>query len=164
MKLSIWWPRYGNSIRMGGATSFPYPALPSRFKSLLDAPRAPLGLNPPCCREWRTWLDTTKRLDRTFLCVRCTSFHIHSLLTFFPCFIVLFQSCCSHARVFGKTLVQEFPIFYSHVEFNLLSPGTNTLVWWRASFKTTKLQTNKLLLFSPKGSVTGCNSSRGNFY
>ena len=24
MKLSIWWPTYGNSIRMGGATSFPY--------------------------------------------------------------------------------------------------------------------------------------------
>ena len=44
MKLSIWWPTYGNSIRMGGATSriggatsFPYPALPSRFKSLLNA-------------------------------------------------------------------------------------------------------------------------------
>ena len=44
MKLSIWWPTYGNSIRMGGATSgmgsatsFPYPALPSRLKSLLNA-------------------------------------------------------------------------------------------------------------------------------
>ena len=37
MKLSIWWPTYGNFIRMGGATSFPYPALPSRFKSLLNA-------------------------------------------------------------------------------------------------------------------------------
>ena len=46
MKLSIWWPTYGNSIRMGwatsrmgGDTSFPYPALPSRFKSLLNAAR-----------------------------------------------------------------------------------------------------------------------------
>ena len=44
MKLSIWWPTYGNSIRMGGAssrmggaTSFAYPALPWRFKSLLKA-------------------------------------------------------------------------------------------------------------------------------
>ena len=44
MKLSILWPTYGNSIRMGGATSrmggatsFPYPALPLRFKSLLNA-------------------------------------------------------------------------------------------------------------------------------
>ena len=44
MKLSIWWPTFGNSIRMGGATSrmggatsFPYLALPSRFKSLLNA-------------------------------------------------------------------------------------------------------------------------------
>ena len=49
MKLSIWWPTYGNSIRMGGATSrmggatsFPYPALPSRFKSLLNATRCTL--------------------------------------------------------------------------------------------------------------------------
>ena len=44
MKLCIWWPTYGNFIRMGGATSrmggatsFPYPALPSRFKTLLYA-------------------------------------------------------------------------------------------------------------------------------
>ena len=44
MMLSIWLPTFGNSIRMGGATSrmggatsFPYPALPSRFKNLLNA-------------------------------------------------------------------------------------------------------------------------------
>ena len=38
------------------------------------------------------------------------SFHTHaSLPTFFVCFFVLFRSCCSHARVFGKTLVHEFP-------------------------------------------------------
>ena len=40
------------------------------------------------------------------------------LLAFLLCFIVLFQSCCSHAQVFGKTLVHEFPIFYSHTEWN----------------------------------------------
>ena len=45
MKLSIWWPTYGNFIRMGGATSFPYPALPSRFKTLLYAP-VPHWLRP----------------------------------------------------------------------------------------------------------------------
>ena len=32
-----------------------------------------------------------------------------SLLTFFVCLIVLFHSCCSHARVFGQILVHEFP-------------------------------------------------------
>ena len=44
MKLSILWPTYGNAIRMGGATnrmggatSFPYPAPPSQVKSLLNA-------------------------------------------------------------------------------------------------------------------------------
>ena len=57
-----------------------------------------------------------------FFRVRCTSFHIHSpLRTFFLCFIVLFQSCCSHAQVFGKTLLHDFLIFYSHTEWNLLS-------------------------------------------
>ena len=85
--------------------------------------------------DWRD--DSTKWLDRTsFFRVRCTSFHIHSpLLSFFLCFIVLFQSCCSHVQVFGKTLVHEFPIFYSHPEWNLFSSGTNTLLWWRACYQ-----------------------------
>ena len=44
-------------------------------------------------------------------------FHTHaSLLSVFVCLIVLFNSCCPHARVFGKTLVHEFPISYSHTE------------------------------------------------
>ena len=52
---------------------------------------------------------------RTFFRLRCTSFHVHSpLLAFFLCFIVLVQSCCSHAQVFRKTIVHEFLIFYSH--------------------------------------------------
>ena len=50
-------------------------------------------------------------------CARFTSFHTHtSLLTFFVCFCILFHSCCSHAHVFMKTLVHEFPISYSHIE------------------------------------------------
>ena len=49
------------------------------------------------------------------------SFHSHaSLLTFFVCFFILFHSCCFHARVFGKTLLHEFPIYYSHTEWYLL--------------------------------------------
>ena len=36
------------------------------------------------------------------------------LLTFFVCFFILFPSCCSHAWVFGKILMQEFPISYCH--------------------------------------------------
>ena len=84
-----------------------------------------------------------------FFCVRGT-FHVHSpILTLFLCFIVSFQSCCSHARVFGKTLMHEFPIFSSHTEWNLLSSGTNTLLWWRACYKITKLQTTKLHTKSP---------------
>ena len=37
-----------------------------------------------------------------------------SLLTFF----ILFHSSCSDARVFGKTLVHEFPINYTHTEWH----------------------------------------------
>ena len=104
-------------------------------------------------RDGLSWMtDKTKWPDTPFFRVRCTSVYIHSpLLTFFRCFIVLFQSCCSHAQVFGKTLVDEFPIFYGHTEWNLLSSGTNTLLWWRACYKATKLQTNKQL-----GHGTGC--------
>ena len=44
-------------------------------------------------------------------------FHTHaSLLCVFVCLIVLFHSCCSNAQVFGKTLVHEFLISYSHTE------------------------------------------------
>ena len=55
-----------------------------------------------------------------FFRVRFTSFHSHSsLLTFFFCFFVLFDYCCSHARVFGKTLVHEFYISYSYTDWYL---------------------------------------------
>ena len=47
-----------------------------------------------------------------------TSFHPRaSLLSFFVCFSIVFHSCCSHARVFGKTLVHEFTISYNHSEW-----------------------------------------------
>ena len=50
-----------------------------------------------------------------------TSFHTHaSLLTFFVGFSFLFHSCCSHARVFAKTLLPEFHISHSHTEWYLI--------------------------------------------
>ena len=50
-----------------------------------------------------------------------TSLHSHSsLLTFVFCFLVLFHSFCSHALVFGKTLLPKFHISYSHTEWYLL--------------------------------------------
>ena len=45
-----------------------------------------------------------------FLCSRLFSY---SLRLFF----ILFHSLCSHAQMFGKTLVHEFPISYSHAEW-----------------------------------------------
>ena len=56
-----------------------------------------------------------------FFHVHFTSTHTHaSLLSFFFCFFILFHSCCSHARVFGKTPVHEFVTFYSHTELYFL--------------------------------------------
>ena len=57
------------------------------------------------------------RWDFFFFHACFASFHPHvSLLTFF-CFFILFYSCCSHVHVFGKTLVHELLISYSHTEW-----------------------------------------------
>ena len=42
------------------------------------------------------------------------------LLSLFVCFVILFNSCCSHARVFAKTLVHEFPISFSRTKWYLI--------------------------------------------
>ena len=46
-------------------------------------------------------------------------FFPYSRLSYLLCFFVLFHSYCSHAQVFGRTLVHEFPISYSHTEWYL---------------------------------------------
>ena len=51
-----------------------------------------------------------------FVRARFTSVHAHASLLVFFSFSVLFHSCCSHAQVFGKTLLHEFLISYSHTE------------------------------------------------
>ena len=47
-----------------------------------------------------------------FPCSRLSSY-------LFVCLFVIYRFCCSHARVFGKTLVHEFPMSYSHTEWYL---------------------------------------------
>ena len=67
------------------------------------------------------WLGCDRPSSRrpifySFIRARFTSFHTHaSLLASFPCFFILFHSCCSHAWVFEKTLVHEFDGSYSHL-------------------------------------------------
>ena len=57
------------------------------------------------------------RPSELFFRASFTSFFTHSShLTFF-CFFVLFHSCCYHSRMFGKTLLHELHIFYSHTEW-----------------------------------------------
>ena len=66
------------------------------------------------------WLGYDRPSGLFFSC-RFASFHTHaSLLTFFVCFFILFHFSCSQARVFGKTLVHEFPMCYSHSEWYIL--------------------------------------------
>ena len=65
------------------------------------------------------WLGCD-RASGLFFRARFASFHTHaSLLVFFLCFFVLFHSCCSHALVFEKTLLHEFPMSCSHTEWYL---------------------------------------------
>ena len=52
-----------------------------------------------------------------------TYFHFRYFSACLLPLFMFFRSCCSHALVFGKTLVHEFHIFYSHSEWYLLSPG-----------------------------------------
>ena len=65
------------------------------------------------------------RLD-LFLSCPLSSFHNHSsLLTFYLCYFVLFHSCCSHARVFRKSVMHEF-ISYNHIEWYLFFSDSAT--------------------------------------
>ena len=71
------------------------------------------------------WLGGDRQSER-FL-VRFPSCHTHpSILAVFVCFFNIFHSCYSHARVFGKTLVHEFPISNSHTKWHLLFSASAT--------------------------------------
>ena len=75
--------------------------------------------------DWRDWTSSSD-----FWRLGWRDFLVPTVLlsTFIPFFltssplslIVLFQSCCSHAQMFGRTLVHEFHFSYSHTEWNLL--------------------------------------------
>ena len=66
------------------------------------------------------WLGCDRPSGLLFFRARFAFFHTQaSLLTSFVCFFILFHYCCSHAQVFGKTLVHELPISYSHTEWYL---------------------------------------------
>ena len=71
--------------------------------------RDPKRTVAPCARAIVQAVGTS-----FFIRARFTSFHTHASLLPFFCSFVLFHSCCSHVRVFGKTLVHEFLICYSH--------------------------------------------------
>ena len=67
-----------------------------------------------CHSEWNFLFDLSCILTSRF-----ASFHTDaSLLTFFS-FFILYHFCCSHALVFGKTLMHAFHISYSHTEWYL---------------------------------------------
>ena len=65
------------------------------------------------------------------------SFH-SSFLTFFLSFFVLFYFFCSHALVFGKTLLHEFHISYSCTEWYLFFPTVELQVYYVYSEQNSK--------------------------
>ena len=68
----------------------------------------------------------------------CAFFNFNSFLpAFLLCFFAIFHSYCSHLPVFGKTLVHEFHIFYSHTEWNffLFVLLGLTLFWLSSAIK-----------------------------
>ena len=83
--------------------------------------------------------DVSKWLDRTNFFVSAVLISTFILLFLLSSSVSLsyfyFAVPMRAARVFGKILVHEFPISYSHTEWNLLSSGTNTLSWWRACYQ-----------------------------
>ena len=72
------------------------------------------------------WLGCDRPSGLLFFRARLASFHTHASLTYFVCFCIIFLSCCSHARVFGKTLLHEFFINNSHPEWYLLFSDSAT--------------------------------------
>ena len=68
------------------------------------------------------WLGSD-RLSTLFFCAHCTSFHTRASCLIFFCFLILFHSHCSHAWVFGKTIMHEF-ISFSLTEWCLFFFGT----------------------------------------
>ena len=78
----------------------------------------------------RRALATVRQSGHFFLSRARSTFHIHSSLL---CFFILFHSCCSHTQVFGKTLVHEFHISYSHTELYLLFRSMEAMKNWKPS-------------------------------
>ena len=68
------------------------------------------------------------------------------LLAFFLCFLVLFHSCCYHARVFGKTLVNELPISYSRTEWYLLFANPRWSKWSLSCLSKTNYINNNIVI------------------
>ena len=114
------------------------------------------------------WCDWTRQSDWTgllFFRVRCSSFRIHShLLTFFLCFIVLFQSCCSHAQVFRRTLVHEFPFYIAILNGTCsLSCAITVKTFWKWSVIKQTSKTNNIH-WLPPSTTGGSNVKPGDTY
>ena len=68
------------------------------------------------------------KLTGLYFSVTALLFHIFTLLVLPSSLISLFYSCCSHGRVFGKTLLQDF-ISYCHI-WKVFSFSQGEIVLW----------------------------------
>ena len=109
------WTPIVSGVPQGGVlVLFCLSYIPAKCLSWLRTDYVPMQMTP---HYWQLFQAVGTSF---FFRARFTSFHTHAyLLTFFICCFILFDSCCSHARVFGKTLLHEFFISYSHTEWYL---------------------------------------------
>ena len=86
-----------------------------------------INIVPPGVSGWFIGVDwlgnsSTYARARFRLLLSCPLYFFPYLrFSSYLCLFMLFHSCCSHARVFGKTLVHEFHISYSHTEWYILA-------------------------------------------
>ena len=103
------------------------------------------------------WFGCDRPSGLLFLRAHFAYFHTHaSLLAFFVCFFILFHSCCSYARVFGKTLLHEFPVSYSHTEWYLLFRSVKAMNNLKLS-AIKQILLLLLIMFSIRGGWMICN-------
>ena len=104
-------------------------------------------------RDW-TWQSDFTGLLFFVSVVLLSATILHFVLSFFVWLSYLNLTVPMRKYFWKHSCMHEFSIFYSHTKWNLLSSGTNTLLWWRACYKTTKLQVFPTALFYiPQGGI-----------
>ena len=105
-------------------------------------------------RDWLSWVTEVTGLDRVtgqdffFSCQLYFFLHSFSSSYFLPLFHCLISILLFPRASGWENTAAWVPISYSHTEWNLLSSGTNTLLWWRACYQITNYKQTKRMFES----------------